>query len=213
MPGRKAPETERRAQIMRAAFEVAARDGLEGLTVRKVATRARLSSGLVLFHFSTKEQLIVALLDWVLATTTVLHITEDIASIPAPLDRFIALLQREMHRLSAEPRRMRVFFEFWVMGIRHRAVGARMRTELRRYREAFRPMAEEVLRAEPGRFAHVTPAGLAAVGVSFIKGCAVQSMIDAEHFDIADYLAAAQGLVGQLGVARPNARLRRVPGK
>ena len=84
MPGRKAPETERRAQIMRAAFEVAARDGLEGLTVRKVATRARLSSGLVLFHFSTKEQLIVALLDWVLATTTVLHITEDIASIPAP---------------------------------------------------------------------------------------------------------------------------------
>lgn len=184
---------------MRAAFEVAARDGLEGLTVRKVAAKARLSSGLVLFHFRTKEQLIVALLDWVLATTTVLHITDDIARISAPLDRLIALLQREMHRLSAEPGRLRVFFEFWVMGIRHRAVGRKMRAELARYREAFRPMAEEVLRAEPERFAQVTAEGLAAVAVSFIKGCAVQSMIDAEHFDIDDYLMAAQGLVGQLG--------------
>jgi TetR/AcrR family transcriptional regulator, transcriptional repressor of bet genes len=199
MPGQKASETKRRDQILRAAFEVAAREGLDGLTVRKVAGKARLSSGLVLFHFRTKEQLIIALLDWVLATTTVLYITDDIARIAAPLDRLIALLQREMHRLSAEPRRMRVFFEFWVMGIGHRGVGAKMRAELERYREAFRPMAEEVLRAEPERFAHVTPEGLAAVAVSFIKGCAVQSMIDAEHFDIEDYLAATQGLVGQLG--------------
>ena len=199
MPGQKASETKRRDQILRAAFEVAAREGLDGLTVRKVAGKARLSSGLVLFHFRTKEQLIIALLDWVLATTTVLYITDDIARIAAPLDRLIALLQREMHRLSAEPRRMRVFFEFWVMGIGHRGVGAKMRAELERYREAFRPMAEEVLRAEPERFAHVTPEGLAAVAVSFIKGCAVQSMINAEHFDIEDYLAATQGLVGQLG--------------
>jgi AcrR family transcriptional regulator len=199
MPGRKASETKRREQIFRAAFEVAARDGLEGLTVRKVSTRARLSSGLVLFHFRTKDKLIRALLDWVLATTTVLHVTDDIAQIVAPLDRLIALLRREMYRLAAEPRRMRVFFEFWVMGIRHREVGLKMQAELARYREAFRPMAEEVLQSEPDRFEHVTADGLAAVAVSFIKGCAVQSMIDADQFDIEAYLAAVQGMVGHFG--------------
>ena len=184
MPGRKASETKRREQIFRAAFEVAARDGLEGLTVRKVSTRARLSSGLVLFHFRTKDKLIRALLDWVLATTTVLHVTDDIAQIVAPLDRLIALLRREMYRLPP---------------IRHREVGLKMQVELARYREAFRPMAEEVLQSEPDRFEHVTADSLAAVAVSFIKGCAVQSMIDADQFDIEAYLAAVQGMVGHFG--------------
>lgn len=198
MPGQKASEEARRTQILRAAYEVAGRNGLDGLTVRLVASKARLSSGLVLFHFKAKEQLLIALLDYVLETTTVLHVTEDIARIPSPLDRLIALLQREMNRLSSEPKRIRIFFDFWAKGVRNPLIRAKMQAELDRYREAFRPMAEEVLAAEPDRFAHVTPEGLAAVAVSFIKGCAVQAMIDPDQFDIEEYLTAAQALVGQL---------------
>lgn len=198
MPGEKASEELRRTQILHAAFAIAARDGLDGLTIRQVASKAALSTGLVLFHFRSKALLILALLDWVLATTTVLHITDDIATIEAPLDRLRALLQREMHRLSSEPARMRIFFEFWVMGIRHREIRGKVQAELDRYREAFRSITVEVLQTEPDRFAHVSAEGLAAVAVSFIKGCAVQSMIDPKHFDIEQYLAAVQGLVGHL---------------
>jgi TetR/AcrR family transcriptional repressor of bet genes len=201
MPGQKASESERRRQILRAAFDVASRKGLAGLTVRLVATRAGLSTGLLLFHFKTKEHMIAALLDYVLETTTVLHITEDNARIPSPLDRLLALLHQEMDRLSSEPARIRLFFDFWAKGIRHQVIRSKMRRELARYREAFRPMAEEVLRAEPDRFAQVTAEGLAAVAVSFIKGCAVQSMIDSRRFDFQEYLAATQGLVGQLAAS------------
>jgi TetR/AcrR family transcriptional repressor of bet genes len=198
MPGRKASEETRRDQILRAAFDVASRRGLDGLTVRLVATKASLSSGLVLFHFHSKDRLIVALLDWLLQTTAVLHIPPSIQRIPAPLDRLVALLRQEMNRLSREPRRIRLFFEFWVRGGRDGEIATRMGGELERYRDAFRPMAEEVLVAEPDRFPRVTADGLAAVAVSFIKGCAVQSMIDPGHFDIAEYLLAAEGLLGQL---------------
>jgi AcrR family transcriptional regulator len=198
MPGKKASEESRRTQILRAAFDVASRRGLDSLTVRMVATKAGLSSGLVLFHFKTKELLLVALLDHVLATTTVLHVTDEIARIAEPLDRLLALLELEMHRLSSEPRRVRLFFDFWAMGIRHDLIRARMQAELHRYHEAFRPMAEEVLRAEPERFARVAPDGMAAVAVSFIKGCAVQSMIDPDQFDIEEYLVAARGLLREL---------------
>lgn len=203
MPGQKASEEARRTQILRASYDVATRKGLDGLTVRLVAARAGLSSGLVLFHFRTKEQLLIALLDYVLETTTVLHLTEDIARIQSPLDRLLALLQREMNRLSREPKRIRVFYDFWARGFRNPLVRTKMRGELDRYREAFRPMAEAVLAAEPERFAHVTPESLAAVAVSFIKGCAVQSMIDPDHFDIDEYLAAAQALIGQLAPIAP----------
>jgi AcrR family transcriptional regulator len=198
MPGRKASEETRRGQIIKAAYDVAARKGLEGLTVRLVAAKARLSTGLVLFHFESRDHLVVALLDWLLATTTVLHIGPEIRAIALPLDRLLALLRQEMDRLSREPMRIRLFFEFWLIGARHRQVGRKMRGELARYREAFRPMAVEVLEAEPERFPRVTPDGLAAVAVSFIKGCAVQAMIDPEHFDIHEYLIAAEGLLGQL---------------
>jgi AcrR family transcriptional regulator len=198
MPGRKASEETRRDQIVKAAYEVAARKGLEGFTVRLVAAKARLSTGLVLFHFKSKDQLIVALLDWLLATTTVLHIGPEIHAIASPLERLLAVLRHEMDRLSREPRRIRLFFEFWVLSGRHAQIGTKMRGELARYREAFRPMAEAVLETEPERFPRVTPDGLAGVAVSFIKGCAVQAMIDPDHFDIQEYLIAAEGLLGRL---------------
>ena len=198
MPGNRAAEEVRRAQIIKAAYAVAGSKGLDGLTVRAVAQSAGISTGLVLFHFRTKEQLVLALLDWLLETTTVLWITDDIARIPLPLDRLRALLRTEMNRLSSEPQRIRLFFDFWAKGIRHVKIRSKMRRELDRYREAFRPIAQEVLDSEPERFPQVSAGGLAAVAVSFIKGCAVQSMIDAQHFDIEEYLAATQGLVGQL---------------
>ena len=81
MPGRHVAESVRRSQIIKAAYHVAAARGLGGLTVRRVATKAGVSTGLVLFHFETKDQLIIALLDWLLATTTVLHVSEGIAPI------------------------------------------------------------------------------------------------------------------------------------
>lgn len=194
VPGRKASEATRRNQILHAAVDIAERRGLGALTVRDVAERAGLSVGLVLFHFKTKDAVIIAVLDHVLATTTVLHMTDDIAAIASPRERLLALLRREMRRLSSEPRRIRLFFDFWALGFKHRRIRARMQAELDRYREAFRPIAEDVLRVERGRFAGVTADGLAAVSVSFIKGCAVQSMIDPDNVDIDEFLSATQGL-------------------
>lgn len=206
MPGRKAPEAERREQIILAAYAVATRRGLREMTVRQVAAEAGLSTGLVFFHFTSREQLVSALLDWLLATTTVLHVSEAVRAIAAPLDRFLALLRQEMDRLSREPARLQLFFEFWVLGARDSGVGERMRRELARYREAFRPIAQEVLAAEPARFPHVSAAGLAAVAVSFIKGCAVQAMIEPLDFSIGEYLLAAEGLLGELSTRGPAAR-------
>jgi TetR/AcrR family transcriptional repressor of bet genes len=196
VPGTKAAEAERRDQMLRAAAQVAAKRGLSGLTIRNVALRAQLSTGLVLFHFGSKDGLVLALLDWMLETTTVLHVGPEIASIAPPLERLLALIRQEMVRLSSEPARIRLFFDFWSAGMWNRAIRTRMQRELDRYREAFRPMAAEVLSAEPDRFPGVTADGLAAVAVSFIKGCAVQAMIEPD-LDLAEFLTAVEGLIEQ----------------
>jgi AcrR family transcriptional regulator len=198
MPGKRASEGVRREQILQAAFEVASREGIGSLTIRAVAAEAELSHGLVLFHFERKERLVHELLEWLIATTSVLHVSEDVARFPRALDRLHALLQQEMARLSHQPRHTRLFLEFWALGARHEPIRARISAELERYRAAFLAIMEELLRSEPATFAGVTADGLAAVAVSWIHGCAVQAMVDPEHFDVDEYLAAVRGMVGRL---------------
>lgn len=198
MPGKRASEGERREQILRGAFEVASREGIGSLTIRAVAAEAQVSHALVLFHFQRKENLVYALLDWLIEATSVLHVSDDVARFPRALDRLHALLQQEMARLSHQPRHVRLFLDYWALGARHEAIRARMGAELERYRAAFRTIMEELLRTEPAAFGGATPDGLAAMAVSWIHGCAVQAMIDPEHFDTDEYLAAVRGIVGQL---------------
>ncbi|MBR9991204.1 MAG: TetR family transcriptional regulator C-terminal domain-containing protein [Gemmatimonadetes bacterium] len=192
------PEEVRREQILQAAFDVAGRDGIGGLTVRAVAAAAGISHALVLFHFGRKDALVRALLDSVIGATTVLHISDDIARFPHARDRLHALLQQEMARLSHQPEQTRLFLEFWAMGAREEAIGALIGAELERYRSAFRAIMEELLVSEPVAFAGVTADGLAAVAVSWIHGCAVQAMVDPQHFDTDEYLTAVRGMIGRL---------------
>jgi AcrR family transcriptional regulator len=201
MPGQKATEAQRREQILKAAYEVALRRGIDGLTVRAVAARARLSHGLVLFHFKRKDQLGLALLDRVLSRTVSLTIPDDIGAIPNPRERLQALFRHEMHRLAKEPRRIRLLLEYWARGAHNTLIRGEIRAGLDRYRAAFRNIAEEALSTEPGRFGNSTPAGVAAAAVSLIIGYPVQAMIDPDRFEIEEYLAAVQGIMGQLSLA------------
>jgi AcrR family transcriptional regulator len=201
MPGQRASEALRREQILKAAHEVALRRGIDGLTVRAVAARARLSHGLVLFHFKRKDQLGLALLDRVLATTVSLSLPDEIAAIPNPRERLEALLRHEIHRLSEEPRRIRLLLEYWARGAHNAVIRAKISDGLDRYRASFRDIAEEAFRLEPGRSGTAAPAGMAAAAVSLIIGYPVQAMIDPDKFDIEEYLAAVQGIIGQLARA------------
>jgi AcrR family transcriptional regulator len=201
MPGQKATEATRREQILKAAYEVALHRGIDGLTVRAVAAKARLSHGLVLFHFKRKDQLGLALLDRVLATTLSLRMPDDIGAVPSPRARLQALFRHELDRLSKEPRRIRLLLEYWARGGHNAVIREKISDGLDSYRVAFRHIAEEALHIEDGRRGMGTPAGLAATAVSLIIGYPVQAMIDPDHFDVAEYLAAVDGILGQLPMA------------
>lgn len=194
MPGTKIAESLRREQIVSAAFRLASRGGLRAVTIRDVAAKARMSPGLVVFHFRTKERVLLALLDHVLATTITLRVDPAIEAIEDPLERLIAMLRQEMGRLSTDPLHNRIFFEFWNEGMSNRPVRVRMQRELDRYRTAFHGVAREVIASDPSRFAGTSAESLAAVAVSFIKGCAVQSMVE-PGLDVSGFLRAAEALL------------------
>jgi TetR/AcrR family transcriptional regulator, transcriptional repressor of bet genes len=191
------PEEARREQILEAAFHVACRESIGKLTVRAVAAEAGVSHALVLFHFGRKERLVHDLLDWVLDSTSVLHISEDIARFPHARDRLTALLEQEMSRQSHQPEYTRLFLEYWALGAHHEEIRTRISAELERYREAFRTIMEELLEADPLLLPGVTADGMAAVAVSWIQGCAVQALVAPGQFDTDGYLAALRGMMAR----------------
>lgn len=194
MARHRASESARREQILEAAFRVAARDRLESLTVRRVAKEADLSAGLVFFYFKTKDALLVALLEWLLERTIVMRTDEGVMSLPRPRDRFLARLRKAVDSVARERVQVELFFDFWVMGTRHPAVREKLRSALESYREVFRPLLVEVLGGEESR-PGVTAESLAAVCVSFVEGCAVQAIMDPEHFDVESFMACVEALI------------------
>jgi len=57
--------TDTREQLMRATYRVLATQGFANLTTQRVADEADCSQSLVHYHYETKEDLVVAFLEWV----------------------------------------------------------------------------------------------------------------------------------------------------
>lgn len=197
MAGQKMPEEERRRAILKAAFAVAARSRLTGLTIQQVGEEAGISKGLVFFYYASKDALLVALLEWLLATTIIAQISEDVLRLPTAQKRFLTVLHRDIEQLPAQSQRVELFFDYWVMGTRHPEIRAMIRAALDRYREAYRPLAREVVEAEPDRYYGITAEALSAVATSFVTGCALQAVMHPEDFDVAGYIETLNALIAQ----------------
>lgn len=192
MPGQKAPEDQRREEILRAAYTVAARERLTGLTIRQVAAEAGISTGLVFFYFENKDALLTELLDWLLETTIVGGPVEEVSG---PREEILATLRRDIEGLPRRRARVELLFDYWVMGTRHPEIQKKVRNGLDRYRETFRPLAERIIAVEPERYTGVTADDLTALITGVIEGCALQVVMDPSQVDVEGYLRTVEALV------------------
>lgn len=200
MPGRKEPEEERRDAILRAAYAVAARERLGGVTARAVAAEAGVSSGLVFFYFDSIDNLLVALLDWLLERTIGRQHVEALISGQGSPGRdpggwLTATVGAAVRRLPRERERVELFFDYWVLGTRHPVVRRKIRRALAVYRESYVASAQFVIDADPERYRATSAEGLADVIASFLFGCALQIVTNPTQFDVERTLATLEALV------------------
>ena len=204
MPGRKEPEEERRDAILRAAYTVATRERLGGVTARAVAAEAGVSSGLVFFYFDSIDNLLVALLDWMLERTIATAGREAAGAagesaageaITDPATRLVSTVATALRRLPRHRDRVELFFDYWVLGTRHPVVRRKIRRALAGYRESYVAGAQAVIDADPGRYAATSAEGMADVIASFLYGCSMQLVTNPTQFDADRTIAALDALV------------------
>ncbi len=198
MPGKRLPEEERREAIIEAAFRVATRERLGGLSARAVAEAAGVSKGLVFFHFNDRERLLLALLEWLLKEDPRVRVPPELEGAEwedRPAKRLLALLEHQLSVLPTRRDRSGLFLDYWVLGTAVPDIQRRIRSAFKRYRSEFLPWTAPVVAAAPERFEGVGGEGLAGVVVSFIQGCSMQLIADPTRFDLDQYRAAVRGLV------------------
>lgn len=195
MPGKKIPEERRREQILEAAFRVALRERIAGLSGRAVAREAGVSSGLVFFHFSNQRELLLSLLDWLLAKTILRRARDRGVAAGGAAAGLAAEIRTAVDELRRDRTSIELFFDYWLMGARDRAIRGRIRAALKRYRDSYLPLARAAVQENPGRYATVTGEELADLVTSYIEGCALRVIADPRRHDAGDYTNALAALL------------------
>jgi AcrR family transcriptional regulator len=107
---------DRRATMIRAAYKVMARDGVHRVPLQQIATEAGVSKGLLIYHFQTKDGLVLAALEWVLEATEG-RIRRRLAQSKDPARAISDVIDA----IWVNPEANRDFFRFYLDGVEHQA--------------------------------------------------------------------------------------------
>lgn len=108
--------SDRRTNLIRAAYRVMAREGVHRVPLQQIATEAGVSKGLLIYHFQTKDGLVLAALEWVLETTEA-RIRDRLVSSADPANAISDVVDA----VWVDPVANRDFFRFYLDGVEHQA--------------------------------------------------------------------------------------------
>ena len=115
-PTRAQAAQDRRAELIRVAYRVMARDGVHRVPLQQISTEAGVSKGLLIYHFQTKDGLVLAALEWVLESTET-RIREHLADSDDPVNA----ISKMVGAVWIGPEANRDFFRFYLDGVEHQA--------------------------------------------------------------------------------------------
>jgi AcrR family transcriptional regulator len=164
---------ERRAQILDATREVALERGLANLRVNDVAQHLGISSGLVHYHFSSKDELLVEMLR-VMASTDVLRLRETVDADADPVDRLDQVLRAYLPTARRDES-WALWIDWWDEALRSEALA----TISSEFDTAWVGLLEELIEAgvDEGVFDCKDPNGAAWRLSALLDGLAVQVVL------------------------------------
>jgi TetR/AcrR family transcriptional repressor of bet genes len=112
-PPRTLSREERRTQLFEATLATIAECGFSRTTLTEVARRAGLSHGLVLFHFETKEKLLVETLDYLSEEYKNNWQAALDGSGAAPEQKLAALIEADFSPQVCQPSRVNAWAAYW----------------------------------------------------------------------------------------------------
>ena len=187
--------TERRHQIIEAAWRCAARKGFSDLTVDEVCAEAALSKGAFYGYFASKQALLLALLE------------DDAAGLDAIMSQLGAMHLHGVERLrrftravlerGEDPARVQVRADLWAAMLTERAVREHFSASVRRRREVLRGWIAAAVAA--GALSEIPANALAAILLALGDGLTLHAGLDPAGFRWPNIRNALDALLGGIG--------------
>jgi AcrR family transcriptional regulator len=194
-PRRKDPELadRRREALVKAGYAEILEKGIQALTIDSVVARAESSKGGALYYFHTKEDLLYAVLEWLLAEMS--RALDDIAEGGgSPRARISAELQVLFHSAEVNRKFYLVLFDLLTLAgraDRFRALVAGFFEEC--MRRDTRIVEEGIKR---GEFRRVSPRTAAATLRALVDGYCLQWLMNPEETPIEAYRDRCREVLG-----------------
>jgi AcrR family transcriptional regulator len=188
---------QRRDELAEAVWRLAARQGLEGITVRGVAEEAGCSTGALVHYFRDKEELLLFAFRTV-ADRVGRRLAEAEERTSDPLELARALLVEGLPLDRERQEEVRLWFAFLGLALTRPTLARAQRLTYRAWRER---VAGHLLRAqEAGRLrADFDCATEAAALVALVDGVAVQAMFEPRRFTRERQLELVDARLAELG--------------
>lgn len=172
---RKSIAPQRREQIIEALFQCLAEKGHERVTVKDIAQEAGLHYGVIHYYFKSKDDIVSALADSLVAKYDRL-LSEHTRPIRSSTEKIEAALDFLVDEFIFNRRLNRVFYNFVQMAYENKTVRNALRRQLRAYRRAVVEVIEDGVKA--GELDVRDPLQSASVIVALIEGTALQWAIE-----------------------------------
>lgn len=171
---------ETRSNILAAAAAGFAEQGYDATGVAEICRRAEVSKGAFYYHFSSKQDLFLELLErWLTVLDDQLQeVRTEEASIPEELLDMAGTI-RQVFQVAEE--QLPIFLEFWTKAAHDPAIWEATIAPYRRYRAFFANMIGSGV--TEGTLRPVDPDTAARVIVSLAVGLVVQGLLDTEGAD------------------------------
>lgn len=190
--GRKTP-AERAAEIAEAAKEIALEQGLSAITLRNVAARVGVASGLVAHYQPNVDALVAGIFATIVAAETD-EVSGLLDRLPTPLERLGMLLETLMDNSRIDV--TAIWVEAWTLGRRNEALAACVREQMDAWQEVVQGVVEAGIAA--GEFETFDAPSVAWQILGMVDGLNAQALVRWDGVsDRGTHLArAVEGMVG-----------------
>lgn len=172
---------ERRNQIMDAAMKVFARVGLHKARMDDIARESRLSKGLLYWYFSSKEELIGAIFDRILAREL-----EDLRGLLDEDGSVVSRLEQINHQVSREIKQLKpvlpLLYEFFAASSRQKGVHEALKRYYDTYVELLCTLVQQGI--ERGEFRPMDPKPVAISIVGMFEGLMLLYALSPDTLDV-----------------------------
>lgn len=180
-------QKEAKEKIINAALKTVGEHKISGTRMRMIAENAGISQGHLHYYFSSKQELLMSLLDKIITDFKTERASKLGESKLNWFEKITAFLnQKKRHIKNREM--ASIFFDFWIQGTIDQEIGARMQMSYKQWGGDIKAVLDEAARAGQinNRYNKMLPYFL----ISIMEGAEMQLSIDGDKFEIDEYFSS-----------------------